>query len=256
MIKKRLIGMVTVKDGWAVQSFGYGRYLPLGKPEVLTENLDRWGADEIILQCIDRSVAGLGPDLKLLERVGRKGLSTPLIYAGGIRTAADAVAAVKAGADRVCVDALLHDSPEVMHTLAEPLGAQAVIASLPLSRGPAGLSWLDYRSRREQPLGEKLLEILQAGVVSEALIIDWRHEGIAGAFDLDLLEAFPVPDMPIIAFGGLSDPAQLRAALQSPRVSAVAVGNFLNYHEHAIQHYKRRLAGLPLRPVTTSPTPH
>ena len=55
MVKKRLVGVITVKDGWAVQSFGYERYLPLGRPEVIAENLDRWGADEILLQCIDRS---------------------------------------------------------------------------------------------------------------------------------------------------------------------------------------------------------
>ena len=29
MLNKRIIGMVPVKEGWAVQSFGYRRYLPL-----------------------------------------------------------------------------------------------------------------------------------------------------------------------------------------------------------------------------------
>lgn len=249
MIRKRLVGVVTVKDGWAVQSFGYGRWLPLGRPEVLTENLDRWGADEIVLQCIDRSAQRRGPDLQLLERVSKKGLSTPLIYAGGIRSADDAVAAVKSGADRVCVDALLHDDPEALRALSAPLGAQAVIASLPLSLGAQGLAWLDHRTGREQPLATRLVEILRAGVVSEALVIDWRHEGTPGGFDLRLLSAFPVAEMPIIAFGGLSEPAQLRQALQSERVSAVAVGNFLSYREHAIHHYKRALAGLPVRPA-------
>jgi cyclase len=39
MLKKRLIGVVTVRDGWAVQSFGYGRYLPLGKPVLMVLKL-------------------------------------------------------------------------------------------------------------------------------------------------------------------------------------------------------------------------
>ena len=86
MIQKRLIGVITVKQGWAVQSFGYRRHLPMGRPEVVAENLDRWGVDEILLQCIDRSRHGLGPDLALLERISRKGLATPLIYQGGIRS--------------------------------------------------------------------------------------------------------------------------------------------------------------------------
>lgn len=251
MIKKRVIGVVTVKDGWAVQSFGYDRYLPLGTPEVLIENLDRWGADEIILQCIDRSAHHDGPDLKLLERVSRKGLSTPLIYAGGIRTAEHAVAAVKSGADRICVDALLHDAPEILEALSAPLGAQAVIASLPLSRSPDGLMWLDYRTRQQQVLSVQVLNALRSGVVSEALIIDWRNEGRVGQFDIGLLSDFPLPDIPLIAFGGLSAPSQLREVLQLKQVAAVAIGNFLNYHEHAIHHYKRHLAGLPVRPAAT-----
>ncbi len=249
MIRKRLVGVVTVRDGWAVQSFSYGRYLPLGRPEVIVENLDRWGADEIILQVIDRSRLRAGPDLALLERVGRIGLSTPLIYAGGIRDAADAIAVVKAGADRVCVDALLHDAPRTLQSLAGPLGAQAIIACLPIALAEGQPRWLDYRSGRQAPLPGEVIDLLEAGVASEALLVDWCHEGSPGAFDVGLVEHFPARHIPLIAFGGLSEVSQLRRLLQKPRVSAVAVGNFLNYREHAIDHFKAGLAGLPLRPA-------
>lgn len=255
MLKKRLVGVITVRDGWAVQSFGYQRYMPLGKPEVLVENLDRWGADEIILQCIDRSSQAEGPDLKLLERVSRKGLSTPLIYSGGIRHAEDAVAVVKAGADRVCIDALLHDAPGRVQELSASLGAQALIASLPLSLSAHGLLWLDHRTHQTRPLGEQVLEALRFGAVSEALIIDWQHEGLPGQFDARLLADFPVLGMPLIAFGGLSEPPQLREVLQMEHVAAVAVGNFLNYREHAIYHYKIHLAGLSVRPAAMAQMP-
>ena len=133
MLKKRLIGVVTVKDGWAVQSFGYQRYLPLGKPECLIKNLDRWGADEIFIQVIDRSNQKIEPDFPLLESIGKLGLSTPLIYGGGIRNVADGVKVIQYGADRLVVDALLHDDLQEVQFLSERLGAQAVIASLPLS---------------------------------------------------------------------------------------------------------------------------
>ncbi len=247
--------MVTVKDGWAVQSFGYQRYLPLGRPEVLVENLDRWGADEIIVQCIDRTRAGLGPDLNLVERISHRGLSTPLIYAGGIRHGADAVAVVKCGADRVCVDSLLHDAPQTVAALAAHLGAQALIACLPLSREEGSLLWLDYRSGKSVSLTAEVIELMETGVVSEALVVDWRHEGQSGGFDAALLKDFPIRQVPLIAFGGLNDIHQLRDQLLSPRVSAVAMGNFLNYREHAIDHFKRQLGGLPLRPGRTELLP-
>lgn len=248
MLKKRLVGVVTVKDGWAVQSFGYRRYLPLGRPEVLVENLDRWGADEILLQCIDRSTRGEGPDFPLLESVGALGLSTPLIYAGGIKNPEDGISVVKAGADRVCLDAALHDNPALAVSLAEPLGAQAVIAALPLAWNDVGLLWRDYRHGTDQPLPGTLLDMLSCGVISETLVIDWRHEGQPGGFDADLVKAFPIKDIPLIALGGLSDTSVIRTVFDNPRVVAVGIGNFLSYKEHAVQAYKQQLQGLPLRP--------
>jgi len=249
VLKKRLLGVVTVRNGWAVQSFGYRQYLPLGRPEVLVENLDRWGADEILLQCIDRSHHEAGPDLGLLERISRRGLATPLIYAGGVRNADDAISVIKLGADRVCVDALLHESPIRLQGLARKLGAQAIIASLPLSiTGGGEIVWLDYRSGQQQVLTPEVVEFLDSSFASEVLVIDWVHEGRPVAFDSRLVARFPASSIPLIAFGGLSEASQLRQLLQEPRVSAVAVGNALNYREHNISKLKTALIEQPLRP--------
>ncbi len=241
------MGVITVKSGWAVQSIGYQRYLPLGKPEILAENLDRWGADEIFLQCIDRSIQNIGPDFALLERVGKRGLGTPLIYGGGIRTVDEGVQAIKLGADRICIDALFCDAPEVVRDLTAKMGAQALIAALPLSIEEGVLHWLDYRQRKIKPLDEGALTLLKEKAISEVLIMDWKNEGCPCGFDFQLLVQFPLSDVPIIAFGGLSEVNQLRRALEQPHVVAVAVGNFLNYREHAVLNFKEQLTGLPLR---------
>lgn len=253
MIQKRLVGVVTVMDGWAVQSFGFGRYLPLGRPEILVENLDRWGADEILLQVIDRTCKNQGPDVALLERIGKKGLSTPLIYSGGIRNAADAVAAVAIAADRVTVDSLIRDNPAEVIQAGEHLGNQAMIGSLPLAMENGEARWLDYRTRNSEPLSEALLDLLNSGVLSEAMIIDWKHEGQPEGFDAALLDVLP-ETVPVIAFGGFSAAGQIGAALASPHVAAVAVGNFLSYREHAIQTFKAELFGVPLRPAAYQQT--
>ena len=247
MLKKRLIGVITVKDGWAVQSFSYKRYLPLGKPEVLAENLDRWGVDEILLQCIDRSAKFIGPDFAMLEMIGRKGLATPLIYAGGVRSVDDGVEIIRRGADRICFDAILHDVPELVPELSHRLGAQALIAGLPLAVHGEGIGWLDYRTGISKPLQLELLQMLREKQVSEALLIDWQNEGCAGGFDFRLLEKFPPVNVSLIAFGGLSEASQLQAALAFPSLAAVAIGNFLNYREHSVLRFKEQLADSPLR---------
>ena len=247
MLKKRLIGVITVKDGLAVQSFNYKRYLPLGNPEVIAENLDRWGADEILLQCIDRTACGLGPDFALLERLGKAGLSTPLIYSGGIRSIDDGVLAVKLGADRICLDALLKDSPQQVIGLSRVLGAQALIASFPLSVQNCMLNELDYRYKKSKKFDEFSLTLLKEKVISEALAIDWKNEGVNCGFDFRIIQNFPLKDIPIIAFGGISEANQYREILDHPQVSAIAIGNFLNYKEHSILHIKKQLMDVSIR---------
>ena len=247
MLKKRLIGVVTVRQGWAVQSIGYRRYLPLGKPEVLIENLDRWGADEILLQCIDRSSALAGPDLNLLKRVAALGLSTPLIYAGGIRNAEDAVRVVSLGADRISVDSMLWNTPQCLEGISRELGTQALIANMPVRADGSLLYWRNYLTKSESCLDEKVIAQLPLEWISELMLTDWMHEGVSSGFDSRILELFPLDKKPIILFGGLSEPAQLRDVISNSNVAAVGVGNFLNYNEHAIQHIKQQMVGAPIR---------
>lgn len=248
MLKKRLIGVVTIKNGWAVQSFGYRRYLPLGKPECMVENLDRWGADEILVQVIDRSVSGCGPDYELLEKLARLGLSTPLIYGGGLRTVEEGVRVIQSGADRLTVDALLHVDLSVVRGLSDRLGAQALIASIPMAMGAQGPEWLNYRGKTTALMSEALVEAIEQGMVSEVLLTDWQHEGAPYGFDDTLIDLFAYKKVSLIAFGGISSAEQMKSLLARPNVVAVAVGNFLSYREHAIQQFKAALASTALRP--------
>lgn len=251
MVKKRLVGVITVNDGQAVQSFGYRRYLPLGRPDILAANLDRWGCDEILVLCVDRSRRGLGPDIGLLKKLAAMRLSTPLIYGGGVTTAEQAALVVHHGADRVCVDAALHqEDVQPIRDMAVLLGAQALIGVLPLSRYETGLQWLDHRSGVSRALCGADLGLFDEGVISEAMIIDWEHEGHPAAFDTELVTRFPLDKVPLITFGGISEPALAAALLALPEVSAVAVGNFLNYTELAVQRFKQQALGPLTRPAT------
>lgn len=245
MLRKRIVGAIVVRDGWAVQSMGFKKYLPLGRPEILARNLDRWGADEIVLVCLGRTPE-IGPDLELLGRLATAGISTPLIYAGGIATPDHAVNAVKAGADRVVVDSLLFDQPEMVRAIEGRLGAQAIIVSLPLSIHNGNLVHFNYRKRTHGELARDVQALMQDRIVSEALIID--HNGDGGVhFDIRLIDQFPNLDLPLIAFGGLAGPDQVREVLTQPRVAAAVVGNSLNYREHAIRLLKQSLGDLPIR---------
>jgi cyclase len=241
MVRKRLIGTVIVKDGWAVQSFGFNKYLPLGKPECLVENLDRWGADEILVSAIDRSIQGLGPDFHLIEKLGKLGVSTPVIYAGGINSVEDGIRVIQIGADRIVLDSMLHTNLGIIEKLSKQLGSQAIIASLPVSIENNQLLWLDYKAKRQFPLPDKLIDFLATNSVSEIFLQDWQHEGGTEGFDERLVNLFPTINIPLIVFGGISEENQIGRLLKNQRVAAVASGNYLSYREHAIQSFRKNL---------------
>ena len=67
-VKKRIIGVITVKDRLAVQSFGYKKYLPLGNQVVLQKILI--DVDEILVQSIDRSANNWGQTLNYYRILG------------------------------------------------------------------------------------------------------------------------------------------------------------------------------------------
>ncbi len=241
MINKRIVGVVTVKNGWAVQSFGYSSYLPLGRPEIIVENLGRWGVDEVMIQCIDRSITNQGPDFDTLKKVSLHCRGTPLIYSGGVQTVEQGVNVIKNGADRVAVDNIMHRSPEVLEKLSLILGLQALIGCLPLSMQDGSIKWFDYKQNLLKDFVLTWLRTELRSFVSEIMVIDYKNEGSKAAFDLNLVEALKLSKCNLIPCGGANTSKVIKKLFQYPFVSAVAIGNSLNYKEHAVSKLKNDL---------------
>ena len=241
MIKKRIIGVITILNGWAVQSFAYKKYLPLGKPIVLAKNLENWGADEILINSIDRSKNNIGPDFELLKAISDLSLSTPIIYGGGISSLEQAQECIKVGCERILIDSLLHRNPNSIKVISNKLGSQSIIASIPLTIIKNKLFWFDYINNKYIDNFALLKDIYFESSISEFLLIDKKNEGKRNSFNEQLFKLFPLKKKPLIIFGGISEKSQVKKLLLQDNISAIGIGNFLNYKEHMIQFYKNDL---------------
>ena len=213
------------------------KYLPIGSPECVIQNLDRWGVDEILIQCIDRSKLLKGPDFELLEQISSMGVGTPIIYSGGIKSVDDAVDVIKKGADRIAFQSILKNF-EIIKNISSKLGSQALIASLPLSLKNNKLYLFEYLSRNEDLIQKELIDFLGTNIISEIMVIDWENEGKTQSFNQDLIKNFPIKNKDIILFGGINTCNQINVLFRNKVVSALGIGNFLNYKEHALQKLK------------------
>lgn len=248
MLRKRIIGVVCIKDSWVVQSFGYNKYLPIGKLECILENLDRWGVDEILIQVIDRSINNYGPDLELLDKVASLGLGTPIMYSGGIRDEKDAIDVIQRGADRVCVDALFQEDENILRNISYRLGAQALVVSLPLFVELNEVYCLNYIKNIVNDKKDKLYNLIEDNIISEVLAIDMKNEGSLNGFNPQILSYLKDFDVPVIAFGGIDNIEVIRSLLERDNISAIGIGNSLNYREHSVQTIKNELISVAIRP--------
>ena len=157
---------------------------------------------------------------------------------------------IKRGADRIALDSALFDEPSIFRELGFRLGTQALIASMPVSIVDSCLSRFDYRSRMMTEINSEFIEEYVLGAVSEIMLTDWRHEGYPESFDDKLIDLFPHSEISLIAFGGINQESQMEALLARSNVSAVAVGNFLNYREHAVQRIREKLVSNLIRPAS------
>ena len=229
MAYKRLVGVVTVKDGQVVKSYGYRFWRPAGGLRTALMNLDRWLVDEIlVLDVSGRSQV----DLRVIEQIRASRISTPLIYGGGIRTVDDVDRLLASGCERFVLETMLFQFPDRVTQLADKVGEQALIASLPLCR--VSDEW-HVAPEYSKPLGiaaadggcDSICRSCNAWPVAEVLAIDRDHEGQSGGFALvNAGGSHPLSKLRkgIIWFGGVSD-QQAAMLLQLPATVAVGFGN-------------------------------
>ena len=102
-------------------------------------------------------------------------------------------------------------------------------------------SWykfLNYKSKTKKFIDKLFFSTPAFELISEVMLSDFNGDGYSNAFHIDLINFIKMIKAPLILFGGISNTQQLNKLLAKENVSAVAIGNFLNYQENAIQKLK------------------
>jgi cyclase len=234
MLKRRIVGVLLVRDGIVVQSLGFERYLPVGKPAIAVEHLNRWGIDEIAILDISDDSATAFHATKLVSDVAPY-CFVPLAAGGGIRTIAQIRDVIKSGADRVILTTALLDNPRLITLGAERFGSQAIIAAIDAKPGADGKyeTFVDGGRRKTGLSPADMARRAEDHGAGEVLIQAIHRDGSRSGYDLALLESVAAAvSIPIIVLGGVGKPEHLAAAAAFPGVYGLGAGNYLHYTEH------------------------
>ncbi len=250
MMASRLIVCLDVRGGRVVKGVNFRDLRDLGDPVALASQYERDGADEIVFLDISASSEERSTLLEMVRATAER-LFVPLTVGGGIRTAADVAAALRAGADKVSLNTTAVERPEVISAAAARFGVQCVVVSIDAARD--GSIWRVFTRGGHTPTELDAVEWAKQAVergAGELLVTSIDRDGVRSGYDLELTQAIAaaVP-VPVIASGGAGSAAHVVEAFTRGQASAALVAGILHDGATTVADLKRAMAeaGIPTR---------
>lgn len=255
MLKKRVIGMVIIKDSLVVQSRSFNTYLPIGRPSIVIEYLNSWGIDEILVLDISRSPNRAEPDLQLLNSYAPF-CRVPLAYGGGITSLDQVHSLIESGCDKVVLNQSALTSPELITKVADVYGSQCVICCIDVFKNTKKSVYQVYNYMGKQTincspskLAHKYVEYGAGEILYNFVDCDGSLMGY-DIFGINFVSSGIT--VPIIVCGGAGRYDHILQVISLTEASGIAAANFFHYTEHSITKIKSLClaSSLPIRSDT------
>jgi cyclase len=250
MLAKRIIACLDVRDGAVVKGVNFEGLRNAGDPAELARRYNVEGIDELVILDVTATIEGRRALARTISAVSRE-LFIPLAVGGGIRTDADAAAAVDAGADKVSLNSAALADPSLITTLATRYGSQAVIVAIDAKR--EGGRFDVYARSGKQAAARQAVEWAREAAdrgAGEILLTSIDKDGTRSGFDCELTAAVSsAVSIPVIASGGAGSFAHFVDVFTAGRADAALAASIFHFSEHAVSELKQHLqtAGIPVR---------
>jgi imidazole glycerol-phosphate synthase subunit HisF len=226
----RVIPCLLLDDDGMVKTVRFTDPDYLGDPINIINLFNRFEVDEIALLDIRATVEGRSPSFELIDRLAAE-CWVPLTYGGGIHSFEDANRVFGCGVEKVVLGTAAQEDPELVTSVANQFGAQAVVVAADCKAGRRGRYEVRVRSGtsavREDPVQwAQRAELLGAG---EILLNAIHRDGTMEGFDLDLVaQVADAVGIPVVACGGAGSRADIPGPVRVG-ASAVAAGSIFVY---------------------------
>jgi cyclase len=256
MLLKRLIVCLDVRNGRVTKGVKFKGNVDVGDPVDMAAQYCKDGADELVFYDITASAEHRCCDLDMVARAARA-LSVPFTVGGGIRGVEDMRAALLAGADKVSLNSLAVESPEILTEGAKVFGRQCVVLGMDAKRVPISSTIpsgyeVVIRGGR-QPTGLDALAWAQEAVArgaGEICLNAIDTDGVREGYELPITRMVSqAVSVPVIASGGAGMPQHLVDVLTSGCADAALVASMVHTMGYTCGGIKNALreAGIPTR---------
>lgn len=250
MLKKRIIAVLNVYNDVVVQSKKFTHYLPVGKPPVAVEFLNRWGIDEIAFIDITARKNNRRPEFELVKRSSTR-CQVPLAVGGGITTLDDVHELMQYGADKVILNQPLLENRQLITNIAHAYGDQCVVVSIDATKDQSAYRVYNYKEKKAGNISAaEAARIAEEAGAGEIMINSVERDGSYEGYAIDLInEVCNAVTIPVIATGGARNADDMIALFKQTEAAAAAAGNFFHFSEHSVIIAKKKIheAGISIR---------
>lgn len=251
MLKKRLVAVLILRDGKVVQSVRFKHTNVIHyDPVHAVEAFNKWAVDELVLLNVSGTADSRALFAERVRAVSRH-CFVPVTAGGWIADLEYAQEILRSGADKLVVNSILDDDPELVTRLAERYGRQCIVGSIDVVRGMGDSAEVAVDRGRRVLEADPVSWAVRAAELGcgEIFFNSIDHDGARKGYDLETLRAIcRAVEVPVIAFGGVFLWKHLVEGVEAG-ADAVAAANIFHYTEHATKKAKSYMAraGIPVR---------
>lgn len=241
----RVIPCLDVDNGRVVKGVNFQNLRDAGDPVELAARYDAEGADELTFLDVSASKEERGTMLDVVRRTADQ-VFIPLTVGGGVRSAEDVDALLRAGADKVSLSSAAVKNPQLLSELSQRFGAQCIVLSIDARRSedqPSGFEVTSHGGSKSA--GLDAVEWARRGEelgVGEILLNSMDGDGTKAGFDTEMLKAVRAAvKIPVIASGGAGKAEHFPPAVAAG-ADAVLAASIFHFGEVSIKEVKDALS--------------
>jgi imidazole glycerol-phosphate synthase subunit HisF len=242
VLSKRIIACLDVRNGQVVKGINFEGLRAAGDPAELARRYNAEGIDELVILDITATIERRRALAETIRSVARE-IFIPLAVGGGIRTESDAAAAVEAGADKVSLNTAAISRPDLITTLANCYGSQAILVAIDAKL--EGRRFEVYARSGQAATGRDAVEWAreaEARGAGEILLTSIDRDGTKSGFDCPMTAAVSsAVSIPVIASGGAGTLDGFVDVFTVGRADAALAASIFHYSETSVRALKLHL---------------
>ena len=239
---KRIIARLDIKGENVIKGIHLEGLKVIGDPKILSKKYSDDGVDEIYFHDTVASLYRRNNLFHIIEEISSN-INIPLTVSGGLRSIQDIEKALISGADKVSLNTIFHENPDLIEKAVKNFGAQAIVGSIEAKK--IENNWIAFTDNGRTNTNKDVLEwidFLQDKGVGELIITSVDFEGTKKGFDEELLTQLnKIVQVPLILSGGFGNIEHIKNAYKSNKVTGTALASMIHYNEADIKNIKKEI---------------